>query len=418
MENTKGTLTPAARMLVVNQFGLCLGFYMVLPFLATYLRDDLGFAAALVGTVLGIRTLCQQGLYILGGTAADRVDPRALIMLGCGLRVVSFGLLATVTSPAGIIAATALTGVAGAIFSPAVETYLMHESPGRRAETFTLLNLWGNAGTLLGPVIGALLLGVDFRIVAATACVIFGVLTVAQALVLPGVQRPAPEHGVLQAWRRVFTNRRFLGFTLAGAAYFALFNQLYLALPLEAQRVTGHPAAVSAVFIVSTVVGLIAGVRLTKACKRRWSTGTSMSLGLALIGAGFLPIAAAAPLTASAGEPLPLTSALMAGMPALLGTAVFSVGITIANPFMMELIPAVGSERLVGTYYGFFYLVSSLLAAVISTVTGSLLDLGPAGLRWAPFALLAAVGAAGALGIAAMQRRGALTAPAAVALAR
>ncbi|GAA0448556.1 hypothetical protein Ade02nite_61330 [Paractinoplanes deccanensis] len=56
---------------------------MVLPFLATYPRDD------------------QQGLYILGGTAADRTDPRTLIALGCGLRVVSFGLPATVTSPPG-----------------------------------------------------------------------------------------------------------------------------------------------------------------------------------------------------------------------------------------------------------------------------------------------------------------------------
>ena len=35
---------------------------MVLPFFATYLRHDLGLAAALVGVILGLRTLSQQGL--------------------------------------------------------------------------------------------------------------------------------------------------------------------------------------------------------------------------------------------------------------------------------------------------------------------------------------------------------------------
>ena len=57
-------LTPAARLLVVNQFGVNVGFYMVVPFLATYLVDDLGYAAALVGAVLGVRTLSQQGLFL------------------------------------------------------------------------------------------------------------------------------------------------------------------------------------------------------------------------------------------------------------------------------------------------------------------------------------------------------------------
>lgn len=56
-----GSLSPAAKVLVVNQFGGGVGFFMVLPFLASYLSDDLGYGVALVGLILGLRSLCQQG---------------------------------------------------------------------------------------------------------------------------------------------------------------------------------------------------------------------------------------------------------------------------------------------------------------------------------------------------------------------
>lgn len=400
---TMRALTPAGRMLIVNQFGICIGFYMVLPFLATYLRDDLGLATALVGTIIGIRTLSQQGLYPVGGTIADHIGPRVIIIAGCGLRVVAFGLFAITTTLPGILAATVLIGVAGALFSPAVATYLTHEAAGRRAETFALSNVVGNAGTLLGPVVGALLLGVDFRLVSAIAAIIFAVMTMLQLVMLPARAPRAGQAGVLRSWGEVVTNRRFLAFTLAGSAYFALYNQLYLALPLEAERVTGHPAAISAVFIVSTVVGIALGVPLVAACRRRWAAGRSMATGMLLMGAGFLPVALSAPWLAD-------DSPLVAGLPVLAGTLVFSVGITITHPFMVELIPVVGSERLVGTYYGYFYLISALAAFAVSAAGGALLGLGVAGLRWTPFALLAVCGVAGGTTIAFMQRRGLLTA--------
>jgi hypothetical protein len=74
-----------------------------------------------------------------------------------------------------------------------------------------------------------------------------------------------------------------------------------------------------------------------------------------------------------------------------------------------ELLPVVGSERLLGTYYGFYYLVSALLAAAVSATAGALLDLGGPGWRAAaPLALLA-MGIAGAVGTALMQRRGYLS---------
>jgi hypothetical protein len=140
--------------------------------------------------------------------------------------------------------------------------------------------------------------------------------------------------------------------------------------------VTGTPAVVGVLFAVSTVVGIALYVRVAAWGGRRWSPGTCVAVGLALMGAAFVPVAISAPL-------LPMATGLApaAALPVLAGAVVFTLGIALANPFTMQLLPVVGSERLLGTYYGFYYLVSALVAAAVSAAAGALLDLGAAGPR-------------------------------------
>ncbi len=103
-----------------------------------------------------------------------------------------------------------------------------------------------------------------------------------------------------------------------------------------------------------------------------------------------------------------ITGAALAAAPVLLGTVVFTVGLVITYPFVMDLLPVVGSERLTGTYFGLFYLVSALITAAVAAMVGALIDLPGALLRATPAAALLLLGLTGALGIAAMQRRGQL----------
>lgn len=403
-----GMLSAPGRLLVINQFGINLGFYLVLPFLATYM-GSIGYAAATIGLVLALRNLSQQGLFLVGGSAADRIGYRPMIIFGCALRIVAFGLFTLVDSLPGLITAAMLTGLAGAFFNPAVRAYLMHEAGDRRAEVFAVFNVFAHAGALVGPLLGAALLAVDFRLVAGVACIVFTLLTVAQLFVLPARAIVPQERSVLGSWREVVTNRRFVLFSLGGAGYFALYNQLYLVLPVEAQRVSGVAGAVSAVFVVSTVVGILGQVRITAWCRARWSAGRSMAIGLVVMGAGFVPLGAAAPFLATAPPGQWTASGVLAAVPVLLGTVVFTVGMAITNPFSMALLPVVGSEALAGTYYGFYYLVSAAVVAITNTGIGELLDRGTdGGARWVPFAVLLAVGAAGAAVIGVMQRRGLL----------
>lgn len=343
---------PAVRVLLVNQFGVNTGFYLLVPYLAVHMTGDLGLSAALTGVVLGARNLSQQGLFLIGGSAADRLGARNVIIAGCGLRAAGFGLFAFGDTLPVLLGAAVLSGVAGALFNPAVRAYIAVEAPDR-AEAFALFNVFAQAGALCGPLLGALLLAVDFRAAAVAAAAVFAVLTAVQALVLPARAVAPAATTVLGDWRACLADRRFLAFTLALSGMFALQNQLYLVLPLAAREATGTAGSTALLFLVGTVTTLLVQVRLTRYFARSASRYRSIALGLAVMGTGFL------------------APALLPGLPAVLAAVVcLELGVMIAQPFVYELIGVFGGERRSGTYFGMFYLVSGVVAAVSTALIG------------------------------------------------
>lgn len=398
----------AVRLLLVNQLGVNIGFYLLIPYLATHLTENLGMSAAVVGVVLGVRNLSQQGLFIIGGSASDRLGARGVIIAGCALRTVGFGLFALGDGLAVLLAASVLSGLAGALFNPAVRAYLAQEAGERKAEAFALFNMFATTGALIGPLLGSVLLLVDFRTSALTAAGIFAVLTVAQALVLPVREVEPSGSGVLGDWREVLGNRAFLAFALAMVGMFTLENQLYLLLPAGAREATGWDGAAGLVFLVGTLANLALQLRITKSLKSRGNRACWVAVGLAVTGVAFLPAA----LVGGAGS-----AGWLDAVPVLFGALLLYLGLMVASPFVMELIPRFGRPELTGTYFGIFYVVSGIAAAVGNTVVGWAMDAGErGGHAWLPWACCALFGLASAGGVAWLHRLGALPAdPAPVA---
>ncbi|MDQ1034297.1 MFS family permease [Streptomyces sp. V3I8] len=394
---------PAIRLLLLNQFGVNAGFYLLIPYLAVHLGEDLGMSAAVVGIVLGVRNLSQQGLFLIGGSAADRLGARGVVIAGCAVRTVGFALFALGDGLAVLLAASVLSGLAGALFNPAVRTYLAQEAGGRRAEAFALFNVFATTGALVGPLLGSVLLLVDFRACALAAAGIFALLTVAQALVLPARAVPPSTGGVLADWREVAGDRAFVAFSLAMTGMFTLENQLYLLLPDGVRRATGWDGAAGLVFLVGTLAGLALQLRLTRALKAHG--GRAVGTGLALMGLAFLP-----PMLVSGAAPRPWHA-----VPVLAGVLLLHVGIMVAQPFVMELVPGFGRPELTGTYFGIFYMVSGVAAAVGNTVVGWAMDAGDQrGTAWLPWACCVVCGLASASAVTWLRRRGALPARAVV----
>ncbi|NBM16642.1 MFS transporter [Streptomyces sp. GC420] len=389
------------RLLLVNQLGVNTGFYLLVPYLATHLDENLGLSAAVVGIVLGVRNLSQQGLFLIGGSAADRLGARGVVITGCAVRTLGFALFALGDGLAVLLAASVLSGLAGALFNPAVRAYLAQEAGERKAEAFALFGVFATTGALLGPLLGsALLLAGGFRAGALAAAGIFAVLTVAQAFLLPAREVPPARGGVLGDWREVLGNRAFLAFALAMVGMFTLENQLYLLLPAGARAATGWDGAAGLVLLVGTLAGLALQMRITRALKERGSRAGWIGAGLALMGLAFVP-----PMTvAGAGRPG------WAGAAAVLGGALLlHLGLMVAQPFVMEMVPGFGRPELTGTSFGIFYMVSGIAAALGNTVVGWSMDTGEhADAAWLPWACCAVLGLASATGIALLRRNGTL----------
>ncbi|WP_406274468.1 MFS transporter [Nocardia sp. NBC_00881] len=390
-----------ARLLMINQFGINLGFYMLMPYLAGYLAGPLGLAAWAVGLVLGVRNFSQQGMFLIGGTLADRLGYKPLIVVGCLLRTGGFALLVFATSLPGLLIASAATGFAGALFNPAVRAYLAADTGERRVEAFAVFNVFYQAGILAGPLVGLALMVLDFRVTAAVAAVVFAILTVAQLFALPvrRAEQSAEKTSVLQDWRTVAGNRRFLWFALAMIGSYVLSFQVYLALPLQAEYLAGAHAQVlvSALFVISGGVAVAGQLRITGWFEQRWGTGRSLAVGMAILAAAFLPLLAV---------PGADRFGTVAGVVALLvSTALLAVGTAAVFPFEMDTVVSLAGGKLVATHYGFYNTIVGVGILVGNLATGTVVGAArAAGADWAVWAGLGLIGALAAFALLRLDR--------------
>ncbi|MBZ3901355.1 MFS transporter [Streptomyces griseiscabiei] len=422
----KGTLAQArsydraVRLLMVNQFTINLGFYMLMPYLAAHLSGTLGLAGWIVGLVLGVRNFSQQGMFVVGGALADRFGYKPLIVAGCVLRTAGFAALGFVDSLAALLAASAATGLAGALFNPAVRAYLAAEAGERRVEAFALFNVFYQAGILLGPLVGMVLTGVDFRVTCLTAAGIFAVLSLVQIRALPargredgGERRGEGRESLLTQWRGILANRPFLLFAAAMTGSYVLTFQVYLALPLEVRRVGGDgefgTAAVAVLFAVSGLSTILGQTRVTAWCKARYEPGQALIRGLAVMGAAFVPLLLATTVPVpDAGPGL----WLLAALPPTLAALLLAVGTMIAYPFEMDTIVRLSGDRLVATHYGLYNTVCGVGITVGNLLTGAALDTArEAGLPALPWLALCALGLGCAASVYGLHRTGRLAAP-------
>jgi MFS family permease len=398
------------RLLMVQQFTINAAFYMLMPYLAMHLSHGLGLAAWAVGLVLGVRNLSQQGLFLIGGTLADRLGYKRVMMAGCLLRTGGFALLGFASSLPALVLASAATGFAGALFNPAVRAYLAAGAgPARRVEAFALFNAFYQAGMLVGPLIGLTLLAFDFRLVCAVAALVFLALTLLQARGLPEHRAAAPGSGLLADWRGVVANRPFLLFAAAMTGSYVLSFQVYLALPLAAEQTApGHGDDVTtAVFAVSALVAVTAQVRLTRWARARWSAARAICYGVALMAVAFLPPLSGSHVVTAASTPGHWTQAIT---PLLATAALLALATALLYPFEMDTVVALSGNRLVATHYGLYNTVTGIGITAGNLATGALWDAAKAaGHPRLPWLALAVTGAACAAALALLARSGRLT---------
>ena len=358
--------SPAARRriagatLLGTQLLFNVGFYAVVPFIAVILTDDFALGGAAVGVVLGVRTFAQQGMFLVGGLLADRLGAKAVILLGCGVRAAGFLTLSASLWPAEpalgwFVVGTVLTGLGGAMFSPSLSTLVARADRGRRtaaprASLFAWLTVAGETGAAIGPLAGALLFGWGFAVVAASGAGLFAAIGLLLWWRLPAdsraggsrtadARKPARRPGV---GRSALSDHRFVAFAALHCVDLLAYNQLYLAFPVELRRVGAGPLALG--FVFTWVSILTVTLQLPVA---RWSgrlaPSAALRIGYLLSAAGFLVLAACAPLAPPPGyELLPLFTAV----------TLLALSHLFALPTALGAVSGFAGVRPTGSYFG------------------------------------------------------------------
>ncbi|MFI6122007.1 MFS transporter [Streptomyces sp. NPDC051064] len=419
------TYERSVQLLMINQFTINFGFYMLMPYLATHLAGPLGLAGWLVGLILGVRNFSQQGMFLVGGALADRFGYKPMIIAGMVLRIVGFSTLGLVDSVAALIAASAATGLADALFNPATRAYLAADAGERRVEAFAFFNVFYQAGILLGPLVGMVLTGVDFRVTCLVAAGIFAVLSAVQVGALPARQgndttseEGSRRENVLTQWRGMLANRPFLLFSTAMIGSYVMSFQVYLALPLEVRRLGGEgrfgTAAVAAMFAVSGLSTILFQTRVTAWCKARMEAGRALTWGVLTMAVGFVP------LLAATAVPLPDHGVglwLLAAVPPMLSAPLLALGTMIAYPFEMDTIIRLSGDRLVATHYGLYNTICGIGITLGNLLTGVALDSArAAGMSALPWLALLALGLVCSAALYGLHRTGRLAPPMAVTM--
>jgi MFS family permease len=362
-------------LLVLTQLAFNVGFFMVLPYLSVHLSSDLGQATAVVGVVLGLRTVSQQGMFFVGGAIADRIGTKPATLTGCAVRVVGLLTLGLSPSVAGVAIGAALTGFAGALFSPAVEAALarasgtsddQNASPTARLDAFALFNAFGQIGAFTGPLLGALLLRVDFAAVSAAGAAVFIAIGLAHLKWLPDERPTSIDRAILRGVTAIAGNRAFLCFAMVMAVQLIAYNQLYLLVPLELDRGWGDQEPLGLLLALSSVAIVLGQFRVAGWTSRR-PVRRALCIGLIVTAVGALSAAAGA--------------AVGGRVAVIAGTACFvlllAIGQMIIAPAARAAVPAFANEQHLGSYYGMYASIGGILVLPASTALGAIIDAVP-----------------------------------------
>lgn len=361
-------------VLLGTQLLFNVGFFAVVPFLALVLADDFGLTAAAIGLILGVRTFAQQGMFLVGGVLADRFGARRTILAGCAVRVLGFAtlalsLLAPTPHLALFIGGTVLTGLGGALFSPGVNILVADAEQRRapasarsRASLFAWLSVAGEFGAVLGPLLGAALLGWGFVVVALAGAALFVLIAVFLALALPRRTPAATERGIHGRWWSL-RDRRFVAFSALHAADLLAFNQLYLALPLQLARADAGPGVVAAVFAWVSALTLVLQLPVSRWC-HRVGAARALRAGYGLSSAGFVVVAA------SVVVPLDASGRVVA---VFVAAGLVVVGHLTTNPTAQGLVPRFAAMLPTGSFFGLLSTCGGVAVLIGNVAVGALL---------------------------------------------
>ncbi|WNR44925.1 MFS transporter [Paenibacillus roseipurpureus] len=368
-------------VMFMNTFSMAVGFYMMIPLLASYLLNDVMLTVTMVGLISAIRSFSQQGLSVLCGTLADKLGYKRTILIGLFIRSFGFALFGSVDSTPGLIVACFFSGLGGSLFNPASYAYYASLSTANnRITIYAIREMLSNMGFVVGPVLGALLMGFHFKYVSVAATLIFVFSFFFSLLFLPAIQSEQSRKTYTGIWpqmRTVLNNRPFRRFMIFTLISWSLVTQLYIAVPFRMNQLASD-ANIGLIYSCGAIVMVLLQVPLTKLGHAYLPPFSVMSLGTLLLAGGLFT-------TGLSGSIVGIYAGVIA----------FMIGQVFLQPMMNTMVSNYAGDEQVASYFGFNSFALSLGAILGNVGGGYLYDLGDAlgwpALPWVCFLLFGLV---------------------------
>jgi MFS transporter, DHA1 family, multidrug resistance protein len=331
-------ISPSLLALYIDTLVMAIGFYMLVPILSVYFITHLGMSTALAGSIIAVSGLAQNGLRFFCGIAADRIGYKKTIMLGVGIRIAGFTLYGIVDNPAGYAMAAFISGLGGAIFHPAsFGAYARTTSEQMKTKIFSIRETLSNVGFILGPVIGMFLLRLDFTLVCFSSAFMFFLAFLLSWILLPKMDGERIEKlDLIPIVKRIVKDKAFLGFCFLIAGVWTLNVQLYLSVPVRAEKLLDHVDSVAYLYMAGALFMVMFQIPVLQVLTKKIHQLKIMALGTFILG----------------------TSLLMFGFTigfwSMLGVVlIFTLGQMLVVPTMNHLISKFSDSKSFATYFGF-----------------------------------------------------------------
>lgn len=385
-------LTPSQRdrginAVLLGQFFVMGGFFMVIPLMAVHFVEHLGWAAGTIGIILALRQFFQQSVTAFFGVLCDRIGPKPLLLGGMLLRVVSFIALGLSETFVPVLISSLLIALSGSMFESPRAAALSALAPReQRQRIFSKVGVAGGVGTAVGTQIGALLIMRDFMWVCFAGAAAFLCVFVVLLLMLPHFGVNIITAGTGSSMRTPLSDRVFVLYLVLLAGHWFAWTQFGLTVTLAATDIAGTENAVAWIYLAQTTITILLGYTLPRFLERWLSSLQLLIYGTAVMGLGLLMIGMASGI----------------GL-VLIAAALFSIGSVMARPGQETTTANLADPRAPGAYFGIASWSLAIGGGLGNYLGGAIYDIGQVGHPMIPWVVFATIACGSAAGLWAMR---------------
>ncbi|WIV54168.1 MFS transporter [Amycolatopsis nalaikhensis] len=275
-------------------------------------------AAGQAGFLVGLLAFSSQAFSLLTGFLVDRLGTRAVLGAGFALRIAGYVLLGLGGHFASLVAGVVGIGVGGSLLGLAIKTRLVSEDGVGPRAMLALRSTFVNIGVVAGPALGAAVYPLGFRYILG-ACVLSHLALGVRLLLRAGrpAARPRPVTEAAEPPDGRWGRAHWLTLLVLGVAYWAIYSQLNVVVPIAALAMTGSTAAIAVVFTVNGVLVVLCQYALLRHVFARAANRTLLALGFLFFACAYAVLLAHAGWYSLLVFALPVTLAEMLIGPSL-----------------------------------------------------------------------------------------------------